>query len=428
MVAVAAAAYAVLSVARHRTLRSTGFDLGVFDQALWHAGRIEAPASTLRGLPNLLGGHFSPVLALLVPARLVGTEALLVAQALLVSAAALPIFAFSRRRIGDGAALAVAAAYLLFGGVQAAVWFDVHEVAFAPLLIALAVDQFDRGHRWASFAAALALLAVKEDLALLVIAFGLWYALSGDRRLGALTALVGIAWFAIVTGLVIPSLSGGQEYGYVRPASLHDLVAVGVATKLRTVAYLFAAFFGLALLSPLRWLTVPLLAEPLLSADPEYWTLHGHYSLTIAPVLALGAADGLRRVPHARPVAFAMVVLAVALVPAFPLVHLIEPSAYRPRPAYATAAEALARIPAGAPVTAGNRFAPHLSGRDEIRLLGPRAPRAGWVIASVRDPAADAVFPNRDLAAVQRLVRSLRPRALVAFDRGGVVVLEVPRG
>jgi hypothetical protein len=42
-VARATAAYAVRGIARHRTFGSTGFDLGLFDQVLWHAGRLERP-------------------------------------------------------------------------------------------------------------------------------------------------------------------------------------------------------------------------------------------------------------------------------------------------------------------------------------------------------------------------------------------------
>jgi len=75
-VALATAAYAVRGIARHRTFGSTGFDLGLFDQVLWHAGRLERLASSLKGLDWIFGDHLSPALALLAPAGWLGPEGL----------------------------------------------------------------------------------------------------------------------------------------------------------------------------------------------------------------------------------------------------------------------------------------------------------------------------------------------------------------
>jgi uncharacterized membrane protein len=128
-------------------------------------------------LDLILADHFSPAVALLAPLYWLWSDpiALLVAQAVLVAAAALPLFAFARRRVGAGPARLLAAAYLLFGGVQEAIWFDVHEVAFAPLAVGVAVWAADV-QRWrTSFAATASLLLVEEDLALLVVAIGAWY-------------------------------------------------------------------------------------------------------------------------------------------------------------------------------------------------------------------------------------------------------------
>lgn len=55
------AAYALLF--RHWQFGSSAFDLGIFDQAVWHLSRFEAPASTISGFTNILGDHFHPVTA-----------------------------------------------------------------------------------------------------------------------------------------------------------------------------------------------------------------------------------------------------------------------------------------------------------------------------------------------------------------------------
>ena len=443
--ALATAAYAVLGIARHRTFGSTGFDLGLFDQVLWHAGRLERPASSLKGLDWIIGDHLSPALVFLAPAGWLGPEGLIAAQALAVCLAAFPIAAFARSRVGERGALALAGAYLLFGGVQEALRFDVHEVALAPLPIALAVLWADRGRLGRASAAVLFLLAIKEDLALLVIAFGALFALRGHRRLGAALAAVGAVWFVLALAVVIPAFSEGAGYGYGRAAAPFE----GLATKLRTGAYLVLAFGVVWLRSPVALLAVPLVGVRLLSAEPKHWTLEDHYTLTLAPVLALAAADALgryrerlgvvsppRRVRerHRLPAVLgrrgdvrhlpsAMLVLAVALSPAFGLGDLVRPATYRVDPAYRGAGEVLARIPSGASVAATNRLVPHLARRDDVRLLGPGRPTATWVAAATADPDPEGSFPLPDAAAVTRRVADLPGYAEVARAPGGVVVL-----
>lgn len=394
----AAALYSFVSIARHRTFRSTGFDLGIFDQALWHYARLEAPASSIKGLPNLLGDHFSPILVLLAPVRWLGTEAVLVAQAVLVVAAALPIYWFARERADVRAARGVAVSYLLFGGVIEALWFDFHEVCFAPLLIAVAV--------WRrSVLAVLALLLVKEDLALLVSAFGVWFWLSGERRRGAVLAIAGVVAYVLITGPLMP---GAYTYAGQYPGPvLEDL-----GTKARTLAYLLGAFAGLSLLSPLLVLALPLLAARFLGDNPKYWTLEDHYSLTIAPILALASVDGLRRFPRAWWIPPA---LAVVLAPAFLQIPASTPHAYR------AARDALSVIPRDAPVTASNRLAAHLSARDEIRL--PDRPPNRYVVIALEDATAAGLFPFASAAERDAWVGRLRGERL--FERDGMLVLRL---
>lgn len=394
---VAAIAYAAISIARHATFRSTGFDLGIFDQVLWHYSRLEAPASSVKGLPSILGDHFSPALALLAPVRLLGTEAVLGAQAALVAAAALPLYWYSRSR-------AIVVAYLLFGGVQEALWFDFHEVALAPLPIALAVYLESRGRTRESVACVLFLLLVKEDLTLLVCAFGVWYLLRGHRRLGPALIATGVLAYALITGPLMPG-----EYTYA--GQYPGPVLEELPRKLTTVAYLLGAFLGLPLLSPLFVLALPLLAARLLSDNPKHWTLEDHYSLTIAPILALAAADGLRRFPKAAP---ALVVVALACTPLFLQIPGGAPHAYR------AAEDALAAIPPDAPVTASNRLVPHLSGRDEIRL--PDRP-SRYVVVALEDSTPEGLFPFASVEERDAWLRGLRGERVL--DRDGMLVLRL---
>ena len=62
-----AALYAVVGLVRHAHFASNAYDLGLFDQMVWHLGRFEAPASSIHGLSNMFGDHFSPIHVLYVP-------------------------------------------------------------------------------------------------------------------------------------------------------------------------------------------------------------------------------------------------------------------------------------------------------------------------------------------------------------------------
>ncbi|MSU76450.1 DUF2079 domain-containing protein, partial [Patescibacteria group bacterium] len=56
--ALAVVFYAALSIAPYATYRSNAFDLGIFNQAIYHYAHLQPATSTIRGVNNLLGDHF----------------------------------------------------------------------------------------------------------------------------------------------------------------------------------------------------------------------------------------------------------------------------------------------------------------------------------------------------------------------------------
>src|SRR5580692_8118369 len=109
-------AYSLLCFYRHWHFQSGAFDLGVFDQAIWHYSRFEKPESSLTGLPSILADHFHPALMLLAPLYWIfpKVEILLFVQAVFLVLPIFPIFFFTRKRIGEIPALCFAAAYSIF--------------------------------------------------------------------------------------------------------------------------------------------------------------------------------------------------------------------------------------------------------------------------------------------------------------------------
>jgi uncharacterized membrane protein len=436
-------AYALYGLFRHWHFGSSAYDLGIFDQAVWHLSRFEAPASSIRGFTNLLGDHFSPILAMFAPLYWIvpRPEMLIIAQAALFAVSIVPVFLFSRDRLPRGPAIALAIAYGLFWGLQRAAAFDVHEVAFAPLAIAIAILAMDR-KRWVMFwMAAGVLILTKEDLIPLLGAFGVWLFFHAERRQAVLLVVISIVAFVTLMAFVIPAFNEAGAYGYAGAYQgvldkpwLMPLTLVTPVTKLRTVLLWFAPFAFAPLASPLSLLMAPLAMERLLSASPYHWGPAFHYSAPLAPIIAMSAADGLSRMASrlrhkrgdraARRFIGAMAAVSV-LLSAFlpgrqPLWRVFAASHYRGSTVSAVGNTVVRMVPDGASVVAQAAVVPHLSRRHAIYVLDDVAPDAEYVIA------ADALnpWPLASTDDLRTLVAKRRSRGYaVIFEQNGWTVL-----
>jgi uncharacterized membrane protein len=393
--------YGLYGLFRHWQFGSSAYDLGIFDQAIWHLSRLETPASSIRGFANILGDHFHPAIALFAPLYWVvaGPETLIVAQAVLFGASAVPLYIFLRRRLDRGPATAFTVAYGFFWGLQRAAAFDVHEIAFAPLLIATAIAAMDE-RRWGLFwFAACALIFVKEDLIPLLTFFGLYLVVHGDRGQGAGLVTLSLLAFVIVLLMVIPAMNESGQYGYggnygailrrpwILPAALFT-----PSTKLETLLLWLLPFALLPLASPLSLLLVPFMLSRFLSDSPTHWGTTFHYTAPLAPILAMSAGDGLARIAarvqnaatRQRAVigfSVASVILSLFLPGNQPFWKLFRPSYYQSTPARDAGYRALRLVPADASVVAQGVAVPHLSHREHIFILDGTDRDADFVIA-----------------------------------------------
>jgi uncharacterized membrane protein len=408
LVGVTAVVDAIASVIRQVHMMS-GVDTAIFDQAVWHYSRFEAPFSSIKA-ENLLGDHFHPLVAALAPLYWIWTDprTLLIAQAVLIGASVIPVFLFAEPRLGRVGAYLISGAYAVFWGIQVGVLFEFHEVAFAPLLIALAILFADRRQWLWLWLVVVLLLGVKEDLSIFVVFLGLYLVSKRDFRQGAALAVVGIAWYELVTHVLIPHFAHGHGFQYWSygqlgknpPDAIWGLIkapwkvfTVGLSPGLKasTIVELLTPFLFLSLCSRVVILLVPLLAERFLSTNPAFWGPHYHYSLSISPVLAMGAAAGLANVLRLlgarrllsdrwRPATIVGITglmliggLTFTLVGASDsaLSQLTKSSFYRAPPYAAAAYRALRHVPSTASLATVDAALSHASERDQITQIGP---------------------------------------------------------
>ncbi len=360
--------FAVAAVARYRSYHSTAYDLAFFDQIIWNTAQGRWFETTF--LPySFLGQHVQPVLLLYAALyRLHATpEILLVTQAFVIAAAAVPLYDVVRSLLGEAPSPAppprsgrgvpllgvlinrewllpskrwpqtcsrgtplppqrgrgggggrwavfipvlVAVLYLLSPYLDQAVHFDFHPETMSPFFVFLAYALLLRGRRWAAVAAALPVLLLKEDTAVLLIGVAWLFWLRRERRAAGVLAGVAAAWGAVATLVVMPHFRIGPSdlearYGYLGSGS--GAILTGLVTHpervlahlltwgtLLTVLGLLGSTGFLPLAAPAELLAVvPLLAFHLLSTHFPQMMLRLHYSAEVLPLIWLAAAVGL---------------------------------------------------------------------------------------------------------------------------------------
>jgi len=383
-------------------------DLAYFNQVFWNMlhgrwfmGSIHPHSS--------LGDHAELVIPFLLPfyAAFPGPRTLLVIQTVALALPAWPLFLIAERRSAARslAPVAIAALWLASPFVQNINLYEFHILPFALLPLMFALLEYDRGRlrRFLVFAAIA--LIVREDVALVIAAFGIlaWMEKRSWAWRLAPMALAG-AWFAAAMKLIARfAPAGGYKYAIyyswlgdhwltmIKNAATQPLRIIG---HLLTVANLemllgFALPFALLLLilKPRRLIlaVAPLLQIVLGAPGGGDLILRTHYSTLFLPALFAAAIEGQavlpklatrlakRGLPDARPLLVLLLMLGavygnIVLGPlrgAFAVAA--EETKYHERAAAAD--KLLALIGPEASVAAGYALLPKLSSREYLYSL-----------------------------------------------------------
>ncbi len=448
---------AFLSVYKHEIFASSRFDLGNMDQAVWNSayGRILEATDEAGEITSRLKNHADLLLLLYVPFYWIYPTPywLLVSQAVVVGAGAVPLYWLARRFLKrEWPAAFIACAYLLNPGLQAANLFDYHAQMLAGTFLLFAFHFLLERRLLPFLVFAVLATACKEGISLVVAMMGVYMCLIERRwRWGAPVFLGGVGVFLVTMLVVIPAFntdaaaSALVEERYVAfGGSLGGVITTTITDPFFVLLYMFdpsrwtyfAQLFGmtgfLGLLAPhLLVLPASELAINLLSDRPQMTNTYYHYSAAILPFTYVAAASGLAtlvrllgRIEH-----FSVAPLAVSKVPMVvsvgilllggqmvflsgPLPFFHAPSNYRsvvdPSPAAHREAlrEAIALVPDGAKVSATNNIGPHLAHRRYLYLF-PTVLDADYVVLDESAPGYDTqIEPVLSLQSTQEIKRS----------------------
>jgi uncharacterized membrane protein len=378
----------------------TGVDSAIYDQQVWLLANWHEPFSTVLNR-HMLGEHFQPGLALLVPLYWLGggIAAVLVAQTVAIALTAPALYALARSAgASPGLASVPAFLWLASPAVSATNLFDWRAATFASALVVLSVLAGLQNRPVLLAVTALVALSLKEDIALTYVMLGGLLAWHGRRRLGAVLA-AGAAGWALVALVTLRWLGDSDEFLTRRFAgdrgdSVRDALAYVVRNPVETfvdivqhsgadLLLLLASTGGLALLAP-SWmlLALPTAAHNLLAAYEPQHTLNHHYHLPVLAAFFVASALGVSRLDGAGRRLRLAIAGGVATAVAIGVVgSVVGPHDFSGRLSAAERTElerALERIPGDAPVAAAPHLLPRLSHRKEVYSFPEPFVRIDW--------------------------------------------------
>ncbi len=399
-------AYVVMSVAvAARGIAGFGdFDqLGVFHQSVWTTlhGHLFANTTHTRdgSMCSHLGVHFSPTLLLLVPPYAVWPTPLTLqaANAVAMGLIPLPLFALLRRRVGRGPAALLAIAALLVPSFLVAGADDMRFAGFLPVLFFTACWALEQ-RRWLALTlATVAALGVREDMGLVVTMLGLYAAARGrGLRVAAGLVVLGLAWFVVVTGAVMPrlgspslmwgpgdfmgSLFGRWGHGVLQGMAgmiAHPGDVAHLLARAENARYLYSLLLPLLGLPPLAdWAllpALPLLGVNMLSDWPwmrSPWFQYSIVPLTFCTLATLQVAARLAsRAPEHRREATALAAAVIVLCGLAPSLGMLQHETREPPLPRGPAEEVVRIVPPRASLyLAPAAFYPRLGGREKVGL------------------------------------------------------------
>lgn len=414
-VAVAAwvAVFTAITLWKYAIFAYNAIDLAYFNQVFWNTLNGHFFQQSIH--PHLsLGDHAELAILPLIPLYALHPDprTLLFLQTAALALPAIPIFMIAKRRFGNyhsaflRAALPIvlALAWLANPSVQNIALFEFHLLAFAILPLFLAALAYDQGKKFWFLAFSLAALLVREDVGMVIAAFGL-VAWSERRPMWwrVVPLLMGTTWFFGAIKLVSLFSPGGSYKFLIYYSWLGDSFLGIIVGALRHPVPLLAHVLTLQNLEMFLGFLMPLLFFPLirpkrllLAIGPLLQIVLGapgggelilqtHYASLFLPAVFLAGIEGIRGLPPlmkrirqqraTENVRFSLVVFAVAVLysaavmgPLMPVARRISDGA-EDRERVAAAERMLSHIPTTAAVAASYDLLPRLSSRERLYSL-----------------------------------------------------------
>lgn len=377
--------YASLSILHHARFESGGFDLGIYDQAVWQFSRFQYPFNTIKNR-LIFGDHLSLTLPLLATLYWLRSDVrmLLVFQSFWLVLSIIPVYKLIRHR-GYSAQVAsiLCIIYSLFYAFQQTILFDFHAAMIGVGLVAWVLYFFEtRKGMWLSITFIL-LLLTQENMGLELAAIMVIYLFKKKYRAKSFALIVSGIVFSFLAIQIVARLSP-LGYDYVPRLNANTLTLLSRffddPQKRQVWLYSFSWFSFLPLLSPGAILASALELGQYFITGPEFsrmWSPFTHHRIMLAPIMLLGTLDAFvflkKKKIFLEKVSLGMlfVMLVLQFIYHLPLNKLSKSEYWRQEPWMKDDAQLISLISPVESIATQQDLVPHLSQRKEIYLVYP---------------------------------------------------------
>ena len=417
-------AMSAITILKHNTFLTSGFDLGLLNQAFSTAldGKLFYETGDLSFNPggSFFGVHFSPVLFLLLPFYAIypNVQNLIVMQTVILALGAFPVFWMSRDKLGKNAGLIVSILYFIYPPLFLLNLNDFHLEAFTSTFFLFSLYYFDK-EKWKKFLVffllALGTLEFAPIIGVFMAFYGIWLLLRkkikdkrGAIKYIAVAILVSILTFgtAIITKETInPNTSA-------LPSAFHHILTdpmgvLEVISNNRDQKSLFA----MTLFGPLAF--VPLLApESLIMAVPwvfasfstsysPYYSIYFQYTGFVIPFIFAALPTAIKRLKLQQTKRiFVLFFLTTIIVSVY--ITAAQEAPWNTALPIATPRtdmidEFLTLIPSSASILTQNDIFPHVSDRAEAYMYIPNGSdiATDYILVDINSPWYDWRQPEQ---------------------------------
>lgn len=404
--------YFILSLLLQYHFRTSGWDMGIFQQTLYQYAHGILGPNTVRNVPTLLGDHFELLLFLISPLWWILREyTLFFVQAAAVSIGGMGVYAVIRHTRPEAPrwiALGAMTLFFIHWSLVQAMTFDFHNNVLGAMLLPWLILCLIQS-RWKSlWILAVLFLMSKETASLTLLFLGIGMLIFGPvkaRVHGVGLAILSLLWYFTTVRWLIP-LFGSGSYAHWSYEALGSNTTEALFTILRhplnVIALLFNApekhvfwlySLGTGGMFLFRWprlllLALPLVAMKLFSSEPNHWGIWYHYQVELAIFVALasGWTALLLKTRTAKVLLISLLLINGMASFTMTMNDRVTPlyrlgyELLRPRDPWKNAAvEAIAQIPQYAAVSTNNLLAPHLTQRAQLTLF-PQIDGAEYVL------------------------------------------------
>jgi uncharacterized membrane protein len=381
--------YSLLAVLRHVHFQSGGFDLGIYDQAVWQYAHFLFPYNTIKER-FILGDHFTLTLPLIAPLYWIwdNVNSLLIFQSVWVCFSAVAVYLVARiRKFSPFVCLSIAFLYSLFYGIQFAVYSDFHPIVLGIGFLAWLIYFLESKKGKLFFITLILALLTQEDMGFALAGLGFIYFFKKEyRKLAILFIILGI--FSSLSEIKIIGLLSPAGFEYIPHISQNPFQIVKELfddpQKVQTWIYSLGWFSFLPIFSLGSIAAVTSnLAQFFVtgSAFSRMWSPFMHHRAILAIFLLLGTLDTLgfikkldKKYLNLNLIVCLLIVSALSqqFIFHFPLNKLTKLSYWKEESWMKDNENLFKEIPKNASLAASQNLVPHLSHRKEIYIIYPR--------------------------------------------------------